>query len=194
VAEKTSFWRSSWIDVALGVLCGVLLFRVGAFLLDRPPVLSALVEAAEEDELVRAKVGTPIKLSYLPGYSWTGNVTEENAQVVLPISGPLGSATLHARALFDHHFKVWKIMVLQLGDVDGVAQKHTLPIPDRFVIKPRYVSPEEAQRIKKKYDDMQAKMEAIHANKPPQGHSALRDGAGAANHAAADAEQQQPKQ
>jgi hypothetical protein len=151
-----------WSDLLLGGVAGFLVWQLAAFLLDRPEVLDAVVSAAEEDALIQAKVGSPAKAGLL----WSGNVNPTHASLVVPISGPKGSATVHARAFYDKHFKSWKLMLLQ-ASVDGEAQKHTLLIPDRFVIKPRYVSPEEAERIRKKYEDMQAKMAEHHARRTP---------------------------
>ena len=151
-----------WSDLLLGGVAGFLVWQLAAFLLDRPEVLDAVVSAAEEDALIQAKVGSPAKAGLL----WSGNVNPTHASLVVPISGPKGSATVHARAFYDKHFKSWKLMLLQ-ASVDGEAQKHTLLIPDRFVIKPRYVSPEEAERIRKKYEDMQTKMAEHHARRTP---------------------------
>lgn len=150
-------------DYLLGGVLGFMLCRLAFHLLDSPEVLEEVVKAAEEDELIQAKVGSPLKTSML----WSGNVNETNASLVIPISGPKGTATIHARAFYDNHFKAWKLMLLQASfdDTEG-AQKHTLVIPERFVVRPRYVSPEEALRIKKKHDDMIAKMAELHAKKP----------------------------
>ena len=147
----------------LGIFAGVLLWKVVEFVLEHPEALDAVVSAAEGDELIQAKCGSPLKA----GWTWSGSVNPTHASLVVPVSGPKGEAIVHARAFYDAHSKSWKMMLLQ-ASVDGEAQKHTLLIPDQFVIKPRYVSPEEAERIRLKYQTMQQKMAIKHGQPMPK--------------------------
>lgn len=151
------------VAVLFGLVLGVLLFQLLMFLSDHPAVIDDVLSAAAEDELVQAQIGTPLSEPWA-GVTWSGNVTEHQAQLVIPVQGPKGSGTLHARAMWDAHGKGWKLMLLQttLGSQPDSAQKHSLMIPDRFVIKPRYVSPAEAERIRAKYESMQRAMAEKH--------------------------------
>lgn len=155
--------------VLFGIGLGILLFNLFLFLSDHPDVIDEIVAAAGEDELVQAQIGVPLSEPW-GGITWSGNVSETNAQLVIPVQGPKGSGTLHARAFWDAHSKSWKLMLLQasLDSQPESAQKHSLLIPDRLVIKPRYVSPEEAERIRAKYDAMQRAMAEKHGLPVPK--------------------------
>lgn len=159
VGQRRFFHITDWL---LGGFLGLMVGKLLQHLLDWPDVLDECVAAASEDELIQSKVGTPVKASF----RWSGSVNEHNASLVIPISGPNGTATLHARAFYDTHFKAWKLMLFQVSfdDTEG-AQKHSLIIPERFIVRPRYVSPEEALRIRQKHDDMIAKLAESHAKK-----------------------------
>ena len=159
----------SWVDLLFGIGLGILLFNLFLFLSDHPDVIDEVVKAAGEDEMIKAQLGSPLKEPW-GGITWSGNVTDSNAQLVVPVQGPKGSGVLHARAFFDGHSKSWKLMLLQatLGSQPESAQKHSLLIPDRLVIKPRYVSPEEAERIRAKYEAMQRAMAEKHGLPPPK--------------------------
>lgn len=88
LAERAGSW-------AVGLPLGATIFGAGDFLFDFPEPLTEFVKCARANTAVTEALGEPIRRSVF----WNGASGCTKSHVAIPISGPLGSGTLHGRAI-----------------------------------------------------------------------------------------------
>ena len=91
-------WYWSLSDLAVGILFGAAAYNAAEFVFAFPEPAPTAISVAEKSPRVVEALGQPLSR----GYAWKGTVTADWADLLIPVSGPLGEVSF-ARARVSIH-------------------------------------------------------------------------------------------
>jgi hypothetical protein len=172
-ADKPTLFQNA-LAIFTAFLCGYCCYTGYKLFTDWPPICQIVMDAAAKDPLIRSQVlGDDTNAKLKRSRFWSGTVKPHDCFLVMPLSGPKGKCTVHARGLYDSQRQRWTLVMFQASIGDKLAQRHTLRIPPEL----RLNTPQTTMTPQQQQAMYQA-MQRMHAK---QSIEALANGAAASN-------------